>query len=166
MLYSSLLKIFCPFLNCCRRGSIMRSGWDTLVSGAERGGSGPISLKPPPFRERRKLMRAGYRIWQSHPLRGPRGWGPKRLIASRPSIRASISRRLRSRSNAQRKASDSRFVGIRRLRAGGEPAFALRTGRQATGTVRRCNGGSANAGQRGQRKGQRALSASIAPRPP
>jgi hypothetical protein len=56
--------------------------------------------------------------------------------------------------------------GIRRLRAGGEPAFALRPGRQATGTVRRCNGGSANAGQRGQRKGQRALSASIAPRPP
>ena len=33
-------------------------------------------------------------------------------------------------------------------------------------TVRRCDGGSANAGQRDQRKGQRALSASIAPRPP
>jgi hypothetical protein len=44
------------------------------------------------------------------------------------------------------KTSDSRFVGIRRLRAGGEPAFALRPGRQATGTVRRCDGGSANAG--------------------
>ena len=36
----------------------------------------------------------------------------------------------------------------------------------ATGTVRRCDGGSANAGQRDQRKGQRALSTSIAPRPP
>ena len=47
------------------------------------------------------------------------GWDPNRLTAYRPGIRAPISRRQRSRSNAQRKTSDSRFVGIRRLRAGG-----------------------------------------------
>ena len=58
-----------------------------------------------------------------------------------------------------------RFLGIRCLRAGSVSAFALRPGRQATGTVRRCDGGSAEAGQ-SQRKGQRTLSAPIAPRPP
>ena len=61
------------------------------------------------------------------PYNVPGGVGPKRPAASRPGIRASVSRRLRCRSNAQRKTAH-RFVGIRRLRAGGEPAFALRPG--------------------------------------
>jgi len=45
------------------------------------------------------------------------------------------------------------------------PAFALRSRWQGTGSVRRCDGGSAHAGQASQRKGQRAVSARVAPQP-
>jgi hypothetical protein len=60
------------------------------------------------------------------------------------------------------KRANSSFVGIRCLRAAGSVASALRTRREATGSVRRRDRRSAHAGQAGQRNGQRALSAPVA----
>ncbi len=64
----------------------------------------------------------------------------------------------------ERKARDSCFVGIRRVRAGGSSTSALRPG-QAAGFVRRGRGGIADVGQGSQCNGQRAISAHIASRP-
>jgi hypothetical protein len=45
------------------------------------------------------------------------------------------------------------------------PHLRCAPGWQGTGSVRRCDGGSAHAGQASQRKGQRAVSARVAPQP-